>query len=136
MPIPVINLGAGLLLPSVQVTVVAVVVHSTVCVANASCLSAGDKRSGTTRVLYDTTFSERGALAAVGRAPRRANPFDVGLPMIIKTPHALPMFREEPGRKRSREKARMVTQQQHPASMPAQTPLCLAHTLVQPQLLI
>eukprot|EP00879_Flechtneria_rotunda_P007172 GHRR01007527.1.p1 GENE.GHRR01007527.1~~GHRR01007527.1.p1 ORF type:complete len:743 (+),score=231.29 GHRR01007527.1:361-2589(+) len=70
-------------------------------------VGVGDKRSGTTRVLYDTTFSERGALAAVGRAPRRANPFDVGLPMIIKTPHALPMFREEPGRKRSREKARM-----------------------------
>jgi hypothetical protein len=29
--------------------------------------------------------------------------------MVIKTPHALPMFREDPGRKRQREKDRMVS---------------------------
>lgn len=75
----------------------------------ASFTTQGDKRTGCTRVLYDTTFSERGALLAVSRAPRVANPFDVGLPLVIKTPHALPMYREEPGRKRSREKARQVS---------------------------
>lgn len=45
---------------------------------------------------------------AVGRAPRVANPFDLGLSLAIKTPHALPMFREDAGRKRGREKARHV----------------------------
>lgn len=66
----------------------------------------GDKRGGSTHVLYDTTYSRRGALMAVGRAPRVANPFDLGLSLAIKTPHALPMFREDAGRKRGREKAR------------------------------
>ncbi|KAF6259467.1 WD40 repeat-like protein [Scenedesmus sp. NREL 46B-D3] len=67
----------------------------------------GDKRGGATRVLYDTTTSERGALLAVGRAPRQASMFDAGLPLVIKTPHALPMYKEDTGRKRSRDKARM-----------------------------
>lgn len=44
----------------------------------------------------------------MGRAPRVANPFDVGLSLVIKTPHALPMFREDAGRKRGREKVRQV----------------------------
>jgi hypothetical protein len=68
----------------------------------------GDKRGGATRVLYDTTTSERGALLAVGRAPRQASMFDAGLPLVIKTPHALPMYKEDTGRKRSRDKARQV----------------------------
>jgi hypothetical protein len=72
------------------------------------CALQGNKRGGATHVLYDTTFSEKGVLSAVGRAPRKPNPFDIGLPLVIKTPHALPMFREEPGRKRSRDKARLV----------------------------
>lgn len=66
----------------------------------------GDKRGGAVRVLYDTTTSERGALLAVGRAPRAASAFDSGLPLVIKTPHALPMYREDTGRKRSRLKER------------------------------
>jgi hypothetical protein len=72
------------------------------------CILPGDKRGGAVRVLYDTTTSERGALLAVGRAPRQASMFDAGLPLVIKTPHALPMYKEDTGRKRSRDKARQV----------------------------
>lgn len=59
-------------------------------------------------MLYDTTYSRRGALLPVARAPRAANPFDVGLSVVIKNPHALPMYREDGGRKRGRDKARQV----------------------------
>lgn len=77
----------------------------------------GDKRGGAVRVLYDTTTSERGALLAVGRAPRAASAFDSGLPLVIKTPHALPMYREDTGRKRSRLKERQVRgEKQAPAA--------------------
>eukprot|EP00878_Enallax_costatus_P028867 GHUV01031219.1.p1 GENE.GHUV01031219.1~~GHUV01031219.1.p1 ORF type:complete len:171 (+),score=55.85 GHUV01031219.1:560-1072(+) len=71
-------------------------------------MCAGDKRGGNTHVLYDPSMSNKGVISAAGRAPRQANPFDVGLPLVIKTPHALPMFREERfvGKKRQREKAR------------------------------
>lgn len=72
--------------------------------------AVGDKRGGNTHVLYDPAMSNKGVLSAAGRAPRQSNPFDIGLPMIIKAPHALPMFREERigGKKRQREKARQV----------------------------
>lgn len=87
------------------------------CLARTSCAAhttpshthAGDKRGGSTHVLYDTTYSRRGALLPVARAPRVANPFDLGLSLMIKTPHALPMYREDPGRKRGREKSRNVS---------------------------
>jgi hypothetical protein len=71
--------------------------------------AAGDKRGGSTHVLYDTTYSRRGALMPVARAPRASNPFDIGLSVMIKNPHALPMYREDPGRKRGREKSRNVS---------------------------
>lgn len=71
---------------------------------------AGDRRSGGIHVLYDTSFSERGALLCVARAPRRASPFDFIPPLLIKTPHSLPMFREEPTRKRQRDKDSKVSQ--------------------------
>eukprot|EP00877_Chromochloris_zofingiensis_P012178 jgi/Chrzof1/7213/Cz02g14300.t1 len=67
-------------------------------------VGTGDRRSGGIHVLYDTSFSERGALLCVARAPRRASPFDFIPPLLIKTPHSLPMFREEPTRKRQRDK--------------------------------
>lgn len=70
-------------------------------------LDTGDKRGGSCHVLYDTTYSRRGALLPVARAPRVANPFDIGLSVVIKNPHALPMYRED--RKRSREKVRNVS---------------------------
>jgi hypothetical protein len=76
--------------------------------AAAAVAAPGDRKSGGCRVLYDPTYSQLGALKCVGRAPRKPSPFDVSLPLIIKTPHALPMFREEPGRKRQREKDRQV----------------------------
>ncbi|CAI5504775.1 unnamed protein product, partial [Closterium sp. Naga37s-1] len=57
--------------------------------------TCGDKKAGGTHILYDPTLSERGALVCVARAPRAA----------IRNPHALPMFRDEPSRKRQREKA-------------------------------
>ncbi len=37
---------------------------------------AGDKKAGSVRILYDTTWSTRGVLQAVGRKPRSRNPFD------------------------------------------------------------
>jgi hypothetical protein len=70
---------------------------------------AGDKRGGSAHVLYDTTYSRRGALLPVAKAPRVANPFDLGLSLVIKNPHALPMYREDPGRKRGRDKSRNVS---------------------------
>ena len=36
--------------------------------------AAGDKKSGSVRVLYDTTWSTRGVLQTVGRKPRGKNP--------------------------------------------------------------
>lgn len=80
------------------------------CCTDSTFNPAGDKRGGSTRVLYDPSMSDKGVLSAAGRAPRVANPFDVGLPMVIKTPHALPMYREERvgGKKRQREKMRQV----------------------------
>lgn len=78
------------------------------CVFVILCVFAGDKRGGSAHVLYDTTYSRRGALLAVTRAPRVVNPFDIGLSVVIKNPHALPMYREDAGRKRGREKARNV----------------------------
>jgi hypothetical protein len=46
---------------------------------------SGDRKSGATHVLYDTTFSERGVLQCVGRQPRKANPFDFQIPMQVGT---------------------------------------------------
>ncbi len=63
----------------------------------------GDRKSGSTRILYDTNLSERGVLQCVGRQPRRASAFDYTPPLVIKTFGALPLFREEQQQKRKRE---------------------------------
>jgi hypothetical protein len=34
-------------------------------------------------------------MIGAARAPRKPSPFDFQLPVIIKTPHALPMYKEE-----------------------------------------
>ena len=47
-------------------------------------LSAGNRKLGVTRVLYDTSYSERGVLVAAARVPRKANPFDYQPPLLIK----------------------------------------------------
>ncbi|CAI7839805.1 unnamed protein product [Closterium sp. NIES-54] len=87
-------------------SVVRVLWHARLNQIFATC---GDKKAGGTHILYDPTLSERGALVCVARAPRAPRPEDlcarVAAP-AIRNPHALPMFRDEPSRKRQREKAR------------------------------
>eukprot|EP00850_Spirogloea_muscicola_P008358 SM000044S16005 [mRNA] locus=s44:514126:517938:+ [translate_table: standard] len=86
-------------------------VHSVVRVAwhprlNQIFATIGDKKEGGTHILYDPALSERGALVCVARAPRKKSAVDFQARPAIHNPHALPLFREEPGRKRQREKAR------------------------------
>ncbi|CAI5968688.1 unnamed protein product [Closterium sp. NIES-64] len=87
-------------------SVVRVLWHARLNQIFATC---GNKKAGGTHILYDPTLSERGALVCVARAPRAPRPEDlcarVAAP-AIRNPHALPMFRDEPSRKRQREKAR------------------------------
>lgn len=66
--------------------------------------TAGDKSQGGTHILYDPTLSERGALVCVARAPRKKSVDDFEVPLVIHNPHALPLFRDQPSRKRQREK--------------------------------
>jgi hypothetical protein len=69
----------------------------------------GNRKGGGTHVLYDPTHSERGALLPVARAPRAASDLDFAAPMIIRNPHALPMFREDRiDRKRQRDPQKVV----------------------------
>ena len=66
--------------------------------AHTHCLSrthAGNRKAGGTRVLYDISFSERGVVGAVGRAPRTVSPFDYQPPDLVKAPHALPMYKDQ-----------------------------------------
>lgn len=64
--------------------------------------ATGDRKSGCPRVLYDPSFSEKGALLSVARKPRQSNPFDFQGPPVIHNPHALPMYREDMYKKRKR----------------------------------
>lgn len=73
---------------------------------NQVLVGAGGRKHGTAHMLYSPVFSEKGALRCVGRAPRKAMPFDFQAPLVIHNPHSLPMFKEEKGRKRQREKDR------------------------------
>ncbi len=60
-------------------------------------VGGGGPREGGARVLYDPLLSRRGALLAVGRRPRAADPADyvaAGAPDVYN-PNALPMFRQE-----------------------------------------
>ncbi|KAL5996735.1 hypothetical protein ACLOJK_007655 [Asimina triloba] len=66
--------------------------------------TVGDKKQGGTHILYDPTLSERGALACVGRVPRKKSVDDFEAKPVIHNPHALPLFRDQPSRKRQREK--------------------------------
>lgn len=68
--------------------------------------TTGDKKEGGTHILYDPAVSERGALVCVARAPRKKSAEDFEGRPVIHHPHALPLFRDEPSRKRQREKAR------------------------------
>ncbi|GKB29171.1 WD repeat-containing protein 70, partial [Tanacetum coccineum] len=66
--------------------------------------TVGDKHHGGTHVLYDPTISARGALVCVARAPRKKSIDDFQAEPVIHNPHALPLFRDQPSRKRQREK--------------------------------
>ncbi|GKB62036.1 WD repeat-containing protein 70 [Tanacetum coccineum] len=66
--------------------------------------TVGDKHHGGTHVLYDPTISARGALVCVARAPRKKSIDDIQAEPVIHNPHALPLFRDQPSRKRQREK--------------------------------
>ncbi|KAE8730612.1 hypothetical protein F3Y22_tig00002919pilonHSYRG00256 [Hibiscus syriacus] len=67
-------------------------------------IQSGDKSQGGTHVLYDPTLGERGALVCVARAPRKKSVDNFEAPLVIHNPHALPLFRGQPSRKRQREK--------------------------------
>lgn len=68
--------------------------------------TTGDKKAGGTHVLYDPAISEKGALVCVARAPRKKSVEDLEAKPVVHNPHALPLFRDAPSRKRAREKAR------------------------------
>lgn len=68
--------------------------------------TTGDKKEGATHVLYDPAISEKGALVCVARAPRKKSVEDLEAKPVVHNPHALPLFRDAPSRKRAREKAR------------------------------
>jgi hypothetical protein len=46
----------------------------------------GNRKSGQTRVLYDTTFSERGVMVGAAKALRMASPFDFQPQEYIREP--------------------------------------------------
>ncbi|XP_050206679.1 uncharacterized protein LOC126656207 [Mercurialis annua] len=66
--------------------------------------TTGDKSQGGTHILYDPSISEKGALVCVARAPRKKSVDDFEVQPVIHNPHALPLFRDQPSRKRQREK--------------------------------
>uniref|UniRef100_A0A7S3R0D4 Uncharacterized protein n=1 Tax=Dunaliella tertiolecta TaxID=3047 RepID=A0A7S3R0D4_DUNTE len=65
-------------------------------------VGVGNRRAGSCQALYSTTFSERGVMLGAARAPRKPSEFDFQPPLIIKNPHALPMYKEETQKKRRR----------------------------------
>ncbi|XVE72847.1 hypothetical protein DITRI_Ditri11bG0071100 [Diplodiscus trichospermus] len=84
--------------------------------------TAGDKSQGGTHVLYDPTLSERGALVCVARAPRKKSVDDFEAPLVIHNPHALPLFRDQPSRKRQREKTLKDPVKSHKPELPITGP--------------
>ncbi|KAM7496156.1 hypothetical protein LguiA_020570 [Lonicera macranthoides] len=84
--------------------------------------TAGDKRHGGTHVLYDPTLSERGALVCVARAPRKKSVDDFQPQPMIHNPHALPLFRDQPSRKRQREKILKDPLKSHKPEIPMNGP--------------
>ncbi|KAL9261513.1 WD repeat-containing protein [Drosera capensis] len=84
--------------------------------------TVGDKSQGETRVLYDPTLSERGALVCVARAPRKKSVDDFEVNPVIHNPHALPLFRDQPSRKRQREKMLKDPFKSHKPEVPINGP--------------
>ncbi|OAY64622.1 WD repeat-containing protein 70 [Ananas comosus] len=84
--------------------------------------TVGDKREGGTHILYDPSISQRGALVCVGRAPRKKSVDDFEVQPIIHNPHALPLFRDQPSRKRQREKELKDPLKSHKPELPVTGP--------------
>ncbi|KAL9252353.1 WD repeat-containing protein [Drosera capensis] len=84
--------------------------------------TVGDKSQGGTHVLYDPTLSERGALVCVARAPRKKSVDDFEVNPVIHNPHALPLFRDQPSRKRQREKMLKDPFKSHKPEVPINGP--------------
>lgn len=75
-------------------------------------VGCGNKDEGSTQILYDNTLSVRGALLAVNRKARKVADAYVEERPVIYTPHALPLFREEPPLKRRKDKESVSMPQQ------------------------
>uniref|UniRef100_A0A1J3DYW0 WD repeat-containing protein 70 n=1 Tax=Noccaea caerulescens TaxID=107243 RepID=A0A1J3DYW0_NOCCA len=84
--------------------------------------TSGDKSQGGTHVLYDPSQSERGACVCVARAPRKKSVDDYQPEPVIHNPHALPLFRDPPSRKRQREKALKDPAMSHKPELPMTGP--------------
>ncbi|XP_027350622.1 WD repeat-containing protein 70 isoform X1 [Abrus precatorius] len=84
--------------------------------------TVGDKSQGGTHILYDPTLSERGALVCVARAPRKKSIDDFEAKPVIHNPHALPLFRDQPSRKRQREKILKDPLKSHKPELPITGP--------------
>lgn len=84
--------------------------------------TVGDRHEGGTHILYDPTMSERGALVCVARAPRKKSLDDFQAQPVIHNPHALPLFRDEPSRKRQREKILKDPLKSHKPELPMTGP--------------
>ncbi|GMH20435.1 hypothetical protein Nepgr_022276 [Nepenthes gracilis] len=84
--------------------------------------TAGNKSQGGTHILYDPTLSERGALVCVARAPRKKSVDDFEAKPVIHNPHALPLFRDQPSRKRQREKILKDPLKSHKPELPITGP--------------
>ncbi|KAK3007565.1 hypothetical protein RJ639_014411 [Escallonia herrerae] len=84
--------------------------------------TAGDKKQGGTHVLYDPSLSERGALVCVARAPRKKSIDDFQPQPFVHNPHALPLFRDQPSRKRQREKVLKDPLKSHKPEIPMTGP--------------
>ncbi|KAG1354801.1 WD repeat-containing protein 70 [Cocos nucifera] len=84
--------------------------------------TVGDKKEGGTHILYDPSISQRGALICVGRAPRKKSVDDFEVQPVIHNPHALPLFRDQPSRKRQREKALKDPLKSHKPELPVTGP--------------
>ncbi|CAL1357106.1 unnamed protein product [Linum trigynum] len=84
--------------------------------------TTGDKGQGGTHILYDPTLSERGALLCVARAPRKKSVDDLEIQPVIHNPHALPLFRDAPSRKRQREKILKDPLKSHKPDLPMTGP--------------
>ncbi|KAK4792405.1 hypothetical protein SAY86_022840 [Trapa natans] len=84
--------------------------------------TAGDKSQGGCYILYDPTLSERGALVCMGRAPRKKSVDDFEAKPVIHNPHALPLFRDLPSRKRQREKILKDPMKSHKPELPITGP--------------